>query len=75
MPRQGAVACFAADPRVLPFGLHFGLFGVARFTDLAPGEFNRPGTNVVHGARPEMPIFAKFRWNDRAANHQERDNA
>jgi len=74
MARQCAMARFAADPRVLAFGLDVGLLGVAGFAHLASGELDRPGANVVHGAWPEMPIFAKLGRNHGVADDEERDD-
>ena len=71
MTRQGAMAGFTTDSRVLAFGLQLGLLGVAGFTDLASGKLDGPGTNVVHCARPEVAVLAEIGRNDRPADHQE----
>ena len=69
--RQGTMARFATESHVFAFGLDFGLIGVASFANLAPGELDGPGTNLVHGRWPEMPVFAEIRRNDRPADQQE----
>jgi hypothetical protein len=59
VPRQRAMACFASNSGVLSFGLNLGLLGMASFANLVSRELDGPGTDVVHGRRTEMPVFAE----------------
>jgi len=68
VPRQGAMARFAPEPGVLAFGLDFGVIRVAGLAHFASGERDGPGTDVVHGRRPEMPVFTEVRRHDRSAD-------
>jgi hypothetical protein len=75
VPGKWAVTGFATEPGVLTFGFDFRLFRVTGLASLTAGEFNLSRANVVHSARPEVPVFAELRWDHHPTDCQERNDS
>lgn len=75
MPRQGTMAGFATYTGVLALALDLDDFGVASLARLAAGELDGAGSDLVHRARPEVPVLAELGRDHEPSHHQEGNHA